>query len=107
MRRLVVALVLAALSIAAAPEQPQEADGYTRYELLAPGSGKFRILYDITAVRPGATAYFNPIRKGSTASDESVIDRATGKPLVFKVVSGKEAQATGYPDADPTYDYIR
>ncbi|MBV9993323.1 MAG: hypothetical protein JOZ72_18770 [Alphaproteobacteria bacterium] len=107
MRKLVTALFLAALSIAAAPEQPQEANGYTRYELLAPGSGKFRIVYDITAVRPGATAYFNPIRKGSTASDESVVDRATGKPLAMKVVSGKEAQATGYPDADPTYDYIR
>lgn len=107
MLRLTVAIVLATLSVAAAPEQPQEADGYTRYELLAPGSGKFRIVYDITAVRPGATAYFNPIRKGSTASDESVVDRATGKTLSFKVVSGKEAQTTGYPDADPTYDYIR
>jgi len=86
---------------------PQEADGYTRYELLAPGSGKFRIIYDITAVRPGAAAYFNPIRKGSVASDESVTDRATGQPLNFKVVSGEAAKTTGFPDADPTYDYIR
>lgn len=104
-----VAAALAALVAfhAAAAEAPQEANGYTRYELLAPGSGKFRIVYDITAIRPGATAYFNPIRKGSIASDESVTDRATGRPLAFKVVSGADAKAGGLPDADPTYDYIR
>src|SRR6267378_2316271 len=86
---------------------PQEADGYTRYELLAPGSGKFRIIYDITAVRAGATAFFNPIRKGSIASDEKVTDRATGAPLAFAVVSGEAAKESGLPDADPTNDYIR
>ena len=80
MRRLgaiIAAAVLAAGWGAAAQSarQPQEANGYTRYELLAPGSGKFRIIYDITAVRPGATAFFNPIRKGSIASDESVPPR--------------------------------
>ena len=89
------------------PPGPQEANGYTRYELLAPGSGRFRILYDITAIRPGATAFFNPIRKGSIASDESVTDRATGAPLKFRVVSGEEAKTTGLPDADPASDYIR
>jgi hypothetical protein len=86
---------------------PQESNGYTRYELLAPGLGKFRIIYDITAIWPGATAFFNPIRKGSISSDETVTDRATGKPLAFKVVSGAEALRTGLPDGDPSYDYIR
>jgi hypothetical protein len=86
---------------------PQEANGYTRYELLAPGSAKFRIIYDITAVRPGATAYFNPIRKGSIASDESVVDVATGKPLKFAQVSGEEARRTGLPNANLDNDYIR
>jgi hypothetical protein len=90
-----------------APSLPQEANGYTRYELMAPGSGKFRIIYDITAIRPGATAFFNPIRKGSIASDESVTDRATGEALDFKIVSGEAAKSSGLPDADPTYDYIR
>ena len=75
----IVAVALAAGFDAQAQRVPQEANGYTRYELLAPGSGKFRIIYDITAVRPGATAFFNPIRKGSIASDESVVtDLATG-----------------------------
>ncbi len=86
---------------------PQEADGYTRYELLAPGSGKFRIIYDITAARPGAMAFFNPIRKGSIASDESVTDLATGAPLKFGVVSGAVAKGPEFPDADTTQDYIR
>jgi hypothetical protein len=92
---------------AMAKRQPQESNGYTRYELLAPGSGKFRIIYDITAIRPGATAFFNPIRKGSIASDEQVTNLATGAPLAFKVVSGESAKTTGLPDADPSYDYIR
>ena len=87
--------------------QPQEANGYTRYELLAPGSGKFRIIYDITAVRPGATAFFNPIRKGSIASDESVTDLSTGLPLKFAQVSGESAKTTGLPEADAASDYIR
>lgn len=84
-----------------------EADGYTRYELLQPGSAKFRIVYDITAVRPGARAYFNPIRPGSVATNERVSDRASGDPLSFRVVSGTEARAEGETDAEPTTDFIR
>ncbi len=116
--------VLAALSLAAgASAQPlsaltpwplepgapaaEEADGYTRYELLAPGSARFRILYDISAVTPGARAFFNPIRPGSTASEERVFDRATGAPLPFRVVSGEQARAGGQADAEATTNYIR
>src|SRR6187402_2258069 len=68
------------------PARQTQADDYTRYELLAPGSGKFRILYDVTATTPGATHFFNAIRAGSIATDESVFDKATGKPLAFEVV---------------------
>lgn len=109
MRRIVLGLAIAALAGGALAQQrqPQEAHGYTRYELLAPGSGKFRIIYDITAVRPGATAFFNPIRKGSVASDESVIDLASGQPLKFAQVSGGQARTSGLPEADPASDYIR
>jgi hypothetical protein len=89
------------------PERQLEADAYTRYELLAPGSGTFRILYEVTAVDPGAIAYFNPIRKGSVASDEAIFDRATGQPLRFDVVSGAEAKTGGLPDADLTTSYLR
>lgn len=84
-----------------------EEDPYTRYELLEPGSGKFRILYNVTAHEPGSTSYFNPIRKGSIASDERVTDLATGKPLQFRVVSGSIARAAGVKDADLAGEYLQ
>ena len=96
-RRLTVLVGTAlAAHVAAAQVAPQtESDAYTRYELLAPGSAKFRIIYEVTANTPGATHYFNPIRKGSVATDESVFDRATGKPLEFDVVGSAIARAGG------------
>ncbi len=95
---------------AAAPKAPyvaREADEYTLYELLDPDSSQFHILFEVTAITPGATFYFNPIRKGSTASGESVRDRATSQALQFEVVSGAEARKSGLPEADLTMDYIR
>jgi hypothetical protein len=90
-----------------APEVSREADEYTLYELLDPDSSQFHILFEVTAITPGATSYFNPIRKGSTASGESVRDRATSQPLQFEVVSGEEARKSGLPEADLATDYIR
>jgi hypothetical protein len=86
---------------------PVESDEYTRYELLAPGSSRFHILYEVTASSPGAKEFFNPIRKGSEASDERVFDRATGRPLPFRVVSGDEARREGMADAEPDVFYLR
>ena len=90
-----------------APPRQTEADAYTRYELLAPGSAKFRIVYDVTATTAGATYYFNPIRAGSIATDEHVNDRATGKPLVFDVVGAAVARAGGVRVSDSLQQYIR
>src|SRR3954464_8305369 len=104
--RLLAAAFLASLP-AAMLAQNAEADAYTRYELLAPGSAKFKIIYEVTAVSPGATYYFNGIRKGSVATDESVFDRATGKPLEFSVVGFKEAHEAGLRGNDTTQTYIR
>jgi len=89
------------------PPRQTEADAYTRYELLAPESAKFRIVYEVTATAPGARYYFNPIRKGSVASDERVTDRATGAPLAFDIVNGTVARAGGVRGADSTQEYIR
>ena len=81
---------------------------YTRYELLAPESGKFRITYEVTATTAGARTFYNPIRKGSAASDQAVLEAMTGKPLHFEVVSGAEARKDPLmPDADPDTDYIK
>ncbi len=85
-----------------------ETDEYTRYELLAPDTASFRIHYEVTATTPGATFFYNPIRKGSAASEESVFDSMTGAPLHFEVVSGTEArQDPLMTDADLATNYIK
>ncbi len=68
MRTLVSLIALAALApahaqaVATAGQLPEgtaaaqlEDDPYTRYELLGPQSGKFRIIYEVSATEPGAT----------------------------------------------------
>ena len=89
--RTIATIVALASGAEAQPAWQTEADAYTRYELLAPGTAKFRILYDVTATTAGARYYFNPIRTGSVATDERVFDRSTGKPLVWDVVGGAVA----------------
>ena len=108
MRPLVIGvLVIATGAVGAQTPAQTESDAYTRYELLAPGSAKFKIIYEVTASTPGWTYYFNPIRKGSIATDESVFDRATGRPLEFDVVGGAAARAGGIRNSDTTQTYIR
>jgi hypothetical protein len=85
-----------------------EADEYTRYELLAPETASFKITYEVTATTAGAKYFYNPIRKGSVASDESVFDAHLGTPLHFEVVSGSDARRDPLmPDADEATEYIR
>lgn len=91
--------------VAAGPVQT-DSGAYTRYELLAPDTHKFRIIYDITATTAGAGFYFNPIRPGSIASDERVTDRATGAPLTFAEVSGTVAKAGGVTNAAAENQFI-
>jgi hypothetical protein len=101
---------LASFQARAQPPSPAaqtQADEFTAYELLAPDRQAFRILYDVTATTAGARHYFNPIRKGSEASDERVIDLATGRPLEFAVVSGEQARADGLASAALDTQYIR
>jgi len=92
MKHLRVASVFVLLVAAIASGQYVSPDAYTRYELLAPETHQFRIYYDVTQTSPGARFFFNPIRPGSEASDEAVLDTATGKPLKFEVVTGKQAK---------------
>jgi hypothetical protein len=85
-----------------------EADEYTRYELLEPETASFKIYYEVSATTAGAKFYYNPIRKGSAASDESVHDAMLGTPLHFEVVSGTQARKDPLMgDADPATDYIK
>ncbi len=104
MRFAFVMLLAAALPAAA---QNRSEDEYTRYELLAPETASFKIVYDVTAVTPGAKFFFNPIRIGSIATDESVVDLMTGAPLKFQEVSGQEARDSGLSNASLEGRYIR
>jgi hypothetical protein len=110
---IVAACTLAILPLAAqAPREPQasrqtQEDDYTKYELLSPESAQFRIYYEVTATTPGARYFYNTIRRGSVATDERVVDLATGRELKWEVVSGKDARTAGHPTADPDTEYIK
>lgn len=107
-RQIVFAPLLLLLAAGAAHAQFISADTYTRYELLAPETHQFRIYYEVTETRAGARFHFNAIREGSVATDESVIDAATGKPLKFEVVTGAQAKADApAEDFNPAAHYIK
>lgn len=106
MRQLLIVLAFVLIP-GAADAQNRSEDEYTRYELLAPESSAFKIIYDVSAVTPAAAFYFNAIRKGSVARDESVIDLASGQPLKFVQVTGAEARKAGLAGADLDGEYIQ
>ncbi len=90
------------------PSRQTETDEYTRYELLAPETASFKIYYEVTATTAGATVFYNPIRKDSTASDEAVYDAMTGATLQFQVMSGADTQKDPLmAGADASMDYIK
>ena len=70
-------------------------DEFTLYELLAPDSHRFAITYDVTTAQAGDRFFLNPIREGSIASDERVVDQASGRPLKWEIVTGKQARDAG------------
>jgi hypothetical protein len=76
-------------------------EDFTVYELLAPDTHKFAIVYDVATSVEGAKFYLNPIRRGSKATDERVIDLATGKPLKFETVDAKAARESGLRGSVP------
>jgi hypothetical protein len=100
-------LFLAAPVLAQAPQRQTQEDDYTRYELLAPDTAQFRILYEVTATTPGARFFFNAIRKGSVATDERVSDMMTGEPLKWEIVSGAQARTEGHPTADLETEWLK
>ncbi|HEY6352473.1 MAG TPA: hypothetical protein VI636_24000 [Candidatus Angelobacter sp.] len=88
LRRILIAVLLLTFSASASDE-------FTLYDLLPPETHQFAITYDVTTTHEGAQFFFNPIRPGSVASQERIIERSTGKDLKFEVVSGKQAKPTG------------
>jgi hypothetical protein len=104
----VAGLVVGAGAIALWPARSAaQSTEYTRYELLAPGSSKFRIISEVTATPTATGEYFSPIRRGGTTSDVRVADRASGKSIPFDLVTTAVARAAGVRTADTTLQYIR
>src|SRR5688500_6151461 len=98
----------AALPAAAQTVQRQtQEDDYTRYELLGPDTAQFRILYEVSATTAGAPYFFNAIRKGSIATDESVVDLMTGRQLKWEIVSGAQARQEGHPTAALDTEWLK
>src|SRR5262245_20015125 len=58
-------------------------DAYTEYEILAPGTEQFRVMFMPEETRAGATELVNATRGGSEGSDIEVYDPRTGKALAF------------------------
>ena len=62
----------------AAPRAPTQTDEYTRYELLAPETAQFRIVYEVTATTPGATLLLQPDPQGQRRDRR--VGAATARP---------------------------
>src|SRR5687768_1567991 len=110
MRSMLAAALVCCSALSAAAQTPQrqtQEDDYTRYELLGPDTAQFRILYEVTATTAGAPFFFNAIRKGSIATDESVVDLMTGQQLKWGVVSGAQARKEGHPTADLETEWLK
>jgi len=103
---LLVLLLSFPVMLQAQPAQT-DADSYTRYELLDPASQRFRIIYDVSATTPGATSYYNTLRKGSEHEVSAVYDLFTGQPLKWKIVDGAYARKNGHPRAGEDTDYLQ
>jgi hypothetical protein len=93
LHRILAILLLLSVSAVAADE-------FTLYDLLQPETHQFAITYDVTATREGSPFFLNPIRPGSVATKERVIERSSGKELQFETVTGKDAKAAGLAPAE-------
>lgn len=102
-----LAALFGAVGQAAAQAPQTQADDYTRYELQEPGSGAFRILYDLSATTPGARFYHNTVRAGAEVEVHGVTDLHSGRPLAWRLVDGAEARAHGHPRAGLEGRYIQ
>ena len=86
-------MIVAAVSFAAAlGAQPQETtqDEYAVYDLLAPDTGAFRTVYEVSVTTPGATTFLDRIGSGlsfAPGADDSVVDMMTGAALKFEQVT--------------------
>ncbi|MEQ8301892.1 MAG: hypothetical protein RIB47_00780 [Cyclobacteriaceae bacterium] len=107
MKRITMLLLICLHPLFAITQSQTSDDAYTRYELLDPASQSFRILYEVTATKPGTQFYFNALRKGSEHRVDQVVDVRTGEELKWTIVSGADAKKDGYLEADLEGEYLK
>lgn len=87
--------------------QQTQTDSYTQYELLAPDTQSFRIVYDVSGTTSCAKYYWNTLRKGSEHTVNKVWDLFSGKSLVWEIVDGKTAAQNGLATASEDTHYLQ
>ncbi|MCB0488750.1 MAG: hypothetical protein R2820_14740 [Cyclobacteriaceae bacterium] len=107
MLKQIATLFFAGLCFTAIAQSQTSDDEYTRYELLEPSTQSFRILYEVTATKPGMLYYFNTLRKGSEHKIDTVWDLRTGQPLKWSVVGGAQAKKDGLQEASADDEYLK
>ncbi|MGE0587863.1 MAG: hypothetical protein AB7O48_04775 [Cyclobacteriaceae bacterium] len=107
MLRQISTMFIAGLCFTAFAQSQTSDDEYTRYELLEPSTQSFRILYEVTATKPGMLYYFNTLRKGSEHKIDTVWDLRTGQPLKWSVVDGVQAKKDGLQEASAEEEYLK
>ena len=85
-------VVVAVSFVAVLGAQPQETtqDEYAVYDLLAPDTGAFRTVYEVSVTTPGATSFLDRIGSGlsfAPGADDNVVDMMSGAPLKFEQVT--------------------
>ncbi len=88
MRHFLAALTaIASLTVSSVGAQsPQSvADEYIRYELQAPDSSRFRVVFDVAVTTAGARAFVSAPGRGRPQADVRATDRATGQPLTWAI----------------------
>lgn len=107
MLRQIATMFFAGLCFTMFAQSQTSDDEYTRYELLEPSTQSFRILYEVTATKPGMLYYFNTLRKGSEHKVDTVWDLRTGQPLKWSVVDGVQAKKDGLQEASAEEEYLK
>src|SRR6185503_10014121 len=104
-----IAAVLTIATPLAVHTQQTMQDEHAVYELLAPETASFRTVYEVSATKPGAKAFFDRIGSGlapTNADGDGAYDMMTGAALKHERVTGPQAKAHGLADADPSATYF-
>lgn len=96
-RACVVVIALMAGSVHAQVAARSQTDEYARYDLSAPTTSTFRVVYEVSATTEGATKYVDPIEAGMVVTAVAATDLMTGDPLKVTKTAGSLTIALARP----------